>query len=346
MSTQIKCRNGAYRFEVEHGERILYAGLRSGLNLPYECATGTCGNCKARLVEGAVEELWSEAPGKNNLKVDQGDFLMCQCTAKGPVVAEVSQLVSNMIPDACVPLWAGGTIQALRNLTHDVIAVEVGLSEPLSFNAGQFMVMEVPDVRGARGYSMVNHAAKTNTLEFVIKNKPGGCVSEWLFGDDRRGARIRLFGPLGVATFHPGMDKNLLCIAGGTGIAGIMSILGRACKDEYFKDHKGDVFFGVRAPKDAFYLDDLSEFKEKFPSSLDITVAFSDEPADDAFRKKYGAIHFNEGFVHEVAGNRMQGRFENIVAYLAGPPPAVDASIRLLIMSRVSAGNIKYDKFS
>ena len=42
----------------------------------------------------------------------------------------------------------------------------------------------------------------------------------------------------------------------------------------------------------------------------------------------------------------MQGRLQAVRAYLAGPPPAVDASIRMLLMSRVSTDNIRYDKFS
>ncbi len=53
-------------------------------------------------------------------------------------------------------------------------------------------------------------------------------MSEWFFGGPIAGARVDLFGPLGAATFHPDLGKNLLCIAGGSGIAGMMSILSRA----------------------------------------------------------------------------------------------------------------------
>ena len=42
----------------------------------------------------------------------------------------------------------------------------------------------------------------------------------------------------------------------------------------------------------------------------------------------------------------MQGRFQGVRAYLAGPPPAVEASVRMLLMARVSTDNIRYDKFS
>jgi toluene monooxygenase electron transfer component len=65
-----------------------------------------------------------------------------------------------------------------------------------------------------------------------------------------------------------------------------------------------------------------------------------------ALAADYPRLRFETGFVHEVAGRHMQGRYQNMRAYLAGPPPAVDASIRMLLQARVSTDNIRYDKFS
>ncbi len=346
MKVKITSRAGEHRFDAETGERILYAGLHGGLNLPYECATGTCGTCKARLISGEIEDLWPDAPGKKNLKPDQGHFLMCQCAAKGDVVAEVAQFVTSLRPLAGAPQWCEGTIRNTRLLTPDVISLQIELDHPISFEAGQFMAVEVSDITGLRGYSMVNFSSDSSVLDFVIKKFPGGALSNWLFLGSRDEVRAQLFGPLGAATFHPEIAKNLLCIAGGTGIAGIMSILDRACQTGYFERFEGDVFFGVRTPADAFYLEELASFQASFPNSLRITVAFSDQPATDELRSRYPSIRFAEGFVHEVAGKDMAGRFGNVMAYLAGPPPAVDASIRLLIMAGVGADSIKYDKFS
>ena len=53
------------------------------------------------------------------------------------------------------------------------------------------------------------------------------------------------------------------------------------------------------------------------------------------------------GLVHEIAGKAMQGKYQNVRAYLAGPPPAVDASIRMLLLqAKLPADHIRYDKFS
>ena len=50
MRIQVNARNRGFDFDAQPGERVLYAGLRAGIDLPYECATGTCGTCKAKLV--------------------------------------------------------------------------------------------------------------------------------------------------------------------------------------------------------------------------------------------------------------------------------------------------------
>jgi len=43
----------------------------------------------------------------------------------------------------------------------------------------------------------------------------------------------------------------------------------------------------------------------------------------------------------------LKGHYKDIRAYVAGPPPAVDAALRLLLLEgKLTADNIRYDKFS
>src|SRR5213075_2006637 len=177
--------------------------------------------------------------------------------------------------------------------TRDVMSFSVELESPADFDAGQFVAMQVPGVPGYRGYSMVNFQRGATVLEFVIKKKPGGGASEWLFNAGADGAAVDLFGPLGAATFYPNLGKNILCIAGGSGIAGIMSILSRARQERYFEQYNGNVFFGVRTYADAFFLDELAGLAAQFPSRLTITLALSDEAVSDAARSNYPEIVFD-----------------------------------------------------
>ena len=344
MKIVVTARNGTRDFECRHGEKILHAGLRSGIELPYECATGTCGTCKARLVSGRIESEWPEAPGRRYLK-SETELLMCQSVAHDDCALEVGVPLKE--PSAPAPRALAGVVRGYRRLTHDVAAFDLDIDGPLNFAAGQFAIITVPGIAGARAYSMVNFERRAERLSFVVKKKPGGAVSEWLFGGGVEGARLGLVAPLGHATFHAGQGKHVLCIAGGSGIAGMMSILALACQAGHFAAWDGHVFFGVRTARDGFFLDELEAFRTQHPARLTVTVALSDEDVPASLAAAYPGFAFARGFVHAVAGEHMKGRFAEVRAYVAGPPPMVDASLRLLLReARLPPADIRYDKFS
>jgi toluene monooxygenase electron transfer component len=341
----VTAKNGAADFECDPGEKILHAALRRGVELPYECATGTCGTCKAKLVSGRTESEWPDAPGKKYLKTE-ADVLTCQSVAHEDSALEVFAIKSRA-PGAEAPHALAGVVRGLRRLTHDVVAFDVDLDGTLEFAAGQFALLTVPGIAGARAYSMVNFDRAAARLTFVVKKKPGGAVSEWLFSKGADGVKLGVFGPLGHATWEPGTERHVLCIAGGSGIAGMMSILARACASEHFAGWDGHVFFGVRTARDAFFFDELEAFRARYPARLAVTIALSDEDVTGALAAAYPAFSFARGFVHAVAGERMKDHFAGIRAYVAGPPPMVDASLRLLLReARLPAADIRYDKFS
>ena len=124
MRIQVSARNRAYQFETDTGARILYSGLAAGIHLPYECGSGTCGTCKARVVSGQVDDLWPEAPGRKYLK-HPGELLMCQCVARDDCTVEVSNFVYSMDPGACVPSFGRGSVRGLKPLAPDVTSFAV-----------------------------------------------------------------------------------------------------------------------------------------------------------------------------------------------------------------------------
>ena len=346
MKIAVRARNGAHDFPCEPGEKILHAGLRHGIELPYECGTGTCGTCRARLVSGRTDSAWPEAPGTRYFR-GAGEFLMCQSVAHEDCALEVNLALKSREPGAPTPRALAGIIREYQRLTHDVASFDLELDGPLDFEAGQFALLTVPGIAGARAYSMVNFDRATQRLSFVVKKKPGGAVSEWLFGAGVEGIRLGVFAPMGHATFPPGLSRHILCVAGGSGIAGMMSILSHACQEGHFAAWDGHVFFGVRTPRDAFFLDELEAFRTRYPARLAVTVALSDEDVPESMAAAYPGFAFARGFVHAVAGERMKDRFADVRAYVAGPPPMVDASLRLLLReARLPPADIRYDKFS
>jgi len=340
-----RAKTGEFQFDCGQGERILYAGLHQGVPLPYECASGTCGTCRARLASGEIKELWQEAPGLKHVKPERDEFLMCQATA----VSDCEVLVPAKIPldEVQQPRYKLiGELIGFSPCTRDVSTFSVRLPEPIQFHAGQFVVIHVPALGGYRAYSMTNFTDTTDKLEFVIKKMPGGGFSEWLFGADREGTQVNVFGPLGAATLTVDDDSDFLCIAGGSGIAGMMSILAFAEQRDVFERRSAQVFFGVRTLSDRFFLDELSRIARKFPDSVRITLALSDEEAAAGYADSEG-LYYESGFVHEVAGRHIPTNAADMITFIAGPPPMVDGTIRMLLVKhRIPATQIRYDKFS
>ncbi len=347
MTIRLQTKSGEFDVDARPGEPILHAGLRTGLDLPYECATGTCGTCRARVMTGDVEPGWPEAPGATRLKRDKGDVLMCQAVAGGGCLLRVPAEIPRHSGPADLPMPHKGLIEAVACLTPDVIHIEVALAKPVTFEAGQFMVAKVPNVVGGRAYSMVNYEEKTDRLMFVIKRKPGGAFSDWLFEHEAIGTAIDLFGPLGKAVFKPDEAHDLLCITGGSGIAGIMSILTQATEADHFTRHRGRLFFGVRTLADGFYLQQLTSLVERSKGALEVTLALSDEAIPSPTHPLFPELRLANGFVHEAAAQALGGTCENTIGFVAGPPPMVDGAIRTLITKAgLSPQRIRYDKFS
>lgn len=345
MSIRIETKSGVFEIEAEQGESVLFAGLRAGLTLPYECATGTCGTCRARVMSGEVDRGWSAAPGLSKIKPEKGDVLMCQCRADGACVVRVPAMVER--DPASAPALLGGAIDVHRPLTGDVVHFEVALSAPARFKAGQFMVVTAPGLPGGRAYSMVNFAPETDRLSFVVKRKPGGGFSDWLFDGPASGAEVTLFGPLGAATFDPAEDADLICIAGGSGVAGLVSILDHATNSDFFERRKAQLFFGVRTLADGFYLAELAEMVRRSRGALSVTLALSDVPPSGPAHPDFPEIALAGGFVHEAAAAALSEPSPDAIGFVAGPPPMVDGAIRTLIATAgLPPTRIRYDKFS
>src|SRR5450755_1356039 len=177
MKVTLQTRGGAREFESLPGEKILCAALRQGVELAYDCATGTCGTCKARLVVGRTGSVWPEAPGLRNRK--PGEILTCQSVALENCALEADRLTPAEA-GAPRPASLKGTLRDPRPLTDDVISFDVELEARLDFAAGQFVLLETPHIDGARAYSIAGSDRGRGRLTLVAKRRPGGRFGEWL----------------------------------------------------------------------------------------------------------------------------------------------------------------------
>ena len=185
-------------------------------------------------------------------------------------------------------------VDGLEPLTHDMLALSLVLEQPMVFEAGQFVLLAAPGTAGFRAYSMANGEAPSRRLDFIIKRKPDGGFSDWLFTRARQEDVLSLFGPLGSAVLEPSLGHDLLIVVGGSGLGVALSILARAAGTGYLGPHHARLFFGVRTMRDAAALQQISLWRERFGADFEVTVALSEAPA--AERERWPWLRFEEAW--------------------------------------------------
>lgn len=346
-SVRFQGKTGIADIQVGPSERILLAGLRQGVNLPYECGTGTCGECRAELLSGSVESLWSDAPAASKIKPNQ--ILMCQSIPQDDVVLKHAGNIAGGRSqiDQSAPFHQRATITAVEMVDINTAVVKVSLQTPIAYNGGQFVLVSIPGIDGYRAYSFAGYPASDGLIKFIIRRKKPGVLTQWLFDQNEWNKEVEIFGPLGKAHYRGPTDGNLVLVMGGSGIAVGMSVLEHALAAKHFRDRCASLFFGVRTPDDAFFGRELESYVRVSNGRVDATIAFSEGEAGRAIKQDYPLLQFTTGFVHEAACAAVEQPTIDTTAFIAGPPPMVEAAIRGLIMNaKISPQRIKYDKFA
>lgn len=322
-------------FPCRPDETLLKAGLEAGLSLPYECSTGSCGSCRARLVAGEVDSRWPEAPGLSGRDRARGRILCCQSEPRGDVTIEIALLPPDPVPR---PGSRRARVTEIVPLTEDTLRIGCEPEEPLLFLPGQYVLFVIPGERGRRAYSMCDLPRDGRRLDFVVRAKPGGFATRFLFEKLRPGDSLDLEGPYGRAFLRTPLARDLACAAGGSGLGPILSILRGALEDGAAEERKITLVFGVRRRRDLFDVEALEGLARAHPN-VELVLALSEPEAGEEWE---GEI----GLVHEVLLRRVPDLTDRDV-YVAGPPPMIDALLRACVIERkMPAERIRFDRFS
>ena len=345
MNVTFLNKQGRVTVECREGETLLQAGLRQGVPLPYACGAGVCSTCVARAKPGTVNNNWLQAPGGQNLNTAKGECLLCQCepVADCEILVPGKAVLNENSGES--PQHQCGQLGNLVEVAPGVATFELALDQPINFLAGQYLLLRLPAMEGYRPYSMTSFSAHAQKPTFVIKCLPTGSFSKVLFNGSFKTVRVDVFGPMGKAIFDPNEGRDLACMVGGSGIAGIMSILHQARAIGYFFDHKLTMVFGVRQPKDFFFLDALKEIQESAPANIDIHLAVSELSDANQMPVELSGLPVWSGFVHEVAERVMGQDLLGRLGFLGGPPAMLTGALRLLLSAGVPVDDIRYDKF-
>jgi len=323
--------DGATRIvECKEGEKVLDAAYRQKVNLPMDCSDGVCGTCKCRCEQGEYDlgdDYIDDALTAD--EADEGLILTCQMVPSSDCVIQVP------VPStACkiVPVEHAATVKTVELASEDTIILTLTLDNPeaLAFLPGQYVNLFVPGTEEHRSYSF---SSKPGTAEasFVIRNVPDGLMSGWLVNKAQPGDRMRFVGPNG-SFFLRSATRPVLMLAGGTGLAPILSIL------EVLADQGTDqpihLVYGVSFEKGLVELKRLNSFAERLPRFSYATCV--SHPESENVLKGHVTDHIGDEYFHGG----------NVDVYLCGPPPMVEAVRGTLRNRGVAPVNFYYEKFA
>ena len=315
-------------FDVAPKETVLNAALRTGTNFPHSCKVGGCGACKCKLISGRVKELTDSSYLLSREEIAGSYILGCQSVPITDVIVQVPEMSQEQV--------VHGTLISQKILTHDTVEISIKLDSSISYQSGQYAVLKIKesDIPG-RCYSFARSSkANNNEVVFVIKSVPDGKLSNFLQSREATNCKLELTGGIGNFYLRSG-SENLLLIAGGSGLAPIISLL-ESSLDLGESKRNVQLFVGARSQGDIFYQEEINALADQWKGSFDYFPVLSNEPADSDWTGKRGFMFDAIGPIDSVSTQ----------AYLCGPPIMIDTCVAALHDNGLEDTSIFSDKFA
>lgn len=189
-------------------------------------------------------------------------------------------------------------------------AVSLVLDAELPYRPGQFLTIRLPSSTGADGaarcYSLAGSPHAGDPLRITVKRVPGGVGSGWLCRDVGIGDELEILPPAGTFT-PPDLDRDLLLVAGGSGITPVLSLAKSALLAG--RGHVALVYAN-RDPGSVIFRDELWGLTEEHPGRLTV-------------------VHWLEtlqGLPTAPQLGPLVAPYASRETYLCGPAPLMDAA--------------------
>jgi NAD(P)H-flavin reductase/hemoglobin-like flavoprotein len=220
--------------------------------------------------------------------------------------------------------WIGEVVQHDRR-TPTIAVLTVRPDRPLSYQPGQYISVQVAKwPRLWRRYSIANAPRENGLIDIHVRAVPGGMVSTALVQHNRTGDTLTLAAARGDLRIPADLDRDVVCVAGGTGLAPIKAIVEAiVMQTRQGKRRTVTLYVGARCEADLYDMRDLATLRLAYPALTLVNVT--------------GERH---GTLPDVV--RTHTSFRNTEVYVAGPAGLVGATVRALA-SRVPADRFHHD---
>jgi NAD(P)H-flavin reductase/hemoglobin-like flavoprotein len=245
-------------------------------------------------------------------------------------VASVMRAAAQRDAELRPPWWIGEIVQHDRR-SLDLAVLTIKPDQPLRYRPGQYVAVQVPRwPRVWRNFSIANAPRADGLIDLHVRAVPGGMVSGSLVRGVRRGDTVLLGQPRGEMTAPADPARDLLCIAGGTGLAPIKAIIEQVISSAKPGSHpKIGLLYGARTEKELYDLADLQVLESAHPALM-VTPVVSDDPGFTGVK----------GTLPQVARRYANCQGKDI--FISGPPAMIRETVSVLA-GRAAPDSIRHD---
>lgn len=315
--------------QVPEGTEVLHAALANDVPILHQCQSGSCGSCIGKVVSGNLQMRKDTATSLLKNEQEQGLRLMCSSWALGDSTVEF-----DYPSTLYAPRHVSAFVDNLEWLASDAVRLKLELAEGdwIDFSPGQFVRMEVPGSEQWRSYSMATNPDQVPKLEFLIRTLPDGLMSNYLRDKAAVDDVIKLEGSFGSFFLREERNAQNIMIAGGTGLAPMLSMLD-AIRGKSGKKPRSLLSFGCMNEEALFAVEDL-ELRESWMKELEVRISLDQGSPSGQYRSGNPV----EAITADDVG-------PDTIAYLCGPPGMVSAAVDHLQNLGVKLSNIHAEQF-
>ena len=316
--------------KVETGNTILEAALENGIDFPHGCRSGNCGACKAKKISGEIKmSPYSEFALEEKEK--ENDFILA-CRSVPWSDCEINIFSEDNIINQKIKEFEA-KVKNFKKITDDIYVINlkyINLKNNFEFYAGQYAELTFGGLP-ERHFSMAN-SPETKDLEFHIKVLNNGETSEYIKNKLKIDEKVKVKGPYGNAFLRTTHRGPIIALAGGTGLAPILSIVRSSIKNKLKQPIK--IYYGAQTENDLYFKDVLKEIALKNKNiEFNSVVNIGNNSSDIRIGKVTDAV------IEDIED------FDGYKAYLAGPPKMVEAAEELFVSLGIRKIDLHSDAF-
>lgn len=198
----------------------------------------------------------------------------------------------------------------------------------LSFAPGQFVMVSLPglvDRNGrkiAKAYSIASSQAEKGHVELCIALYPKGALSTVIF-KAKTGDEVVITGPYGLFSMAKPVKPGTVFIAGGTGLAPLMSMLRSLFAEG--SNHQLWLFYSISEPQLFMFKDELLSYRSSH--GLKLVVSTSNHNSDWQWDKGRVTDTFPK-YLQQLQQDNIPSEARQF--YICGPPVMVADTARML----------------